>query len=289
MLNVQKSQGSAGSRLLLRIIGVTGLSLIPGMAFALSTQVTWLMLDPKLQIAYVDVDADLGYPIGVKSLVVSVNCRSSQVKVFEDMKTKMPIDPAKWKPDATIFNALQSGGVLLQKGGATFLTNPKTRERLALICTGGVLSADYSGMKNIGSEFNPDAPFFRNTEKSEIDMNYALSLHTNTNLSNYSVQVRVQPKAGGIVLTQLRFGPDLFNWAAKAQVFLSDGQYLYPIFYSGQQQTNGRVSGLVLKNQVQFFSSDDPEKGGWRKTTYDYKTQVLTTVPVSKPVMPLRQ
>jgi len=101
--------------------------------------------------------------------------------------------------------------------------------------------------------------------------------------------VRVQPKAGGVVLTQLRFGPDLFNWAAKAQVFLSDGLYLYPIFYGGQQQTNGRLPGLVLKSEVQFFSSDDPEKEGWRKTTYNYKTQTLTTVPVAKPVLPIRQ
>jgi len=161
------------------MVGATSSLLTAAIASALSSQVTWLTVDPKLQIAYVDVDADLGYPIGAKSLIVTVDCRRSQVKVFEDMKTSMPIDPAKWKPGAMIFNALQSSGVLLRKGGTTFLTDPKTRERLGLTCTGGVLSTDYSGMKTIGSEFNPDAPFFRNIEKSEIDMNYALSIHTN--------------------------------------------------------------------------------------------------------------
>jgi len=269
--------------------GAAGVLLIAGMACALSSEMTWLTLDPKLQIAYVDVAADLGFPIGAKRLIVTVDCRRSQVKVFEDVKTEMPIDPAKWKPDATIFNTLQSSGVVVQKGRTTFITNPKTKERLGLSCIGGVLSTNYSGMKMIGSEFDLDAPYFRNTDTSEINMNYDLSLHGNTVLSNYAVQVRVQPKAGGLVLTQLRVNPNLFNWAAKAQVFVSDGHYLYPIFYGGQQQTNGQLSALVLKNQVQFYASDDPEKGGWRKTTYDYKTQILTTVPVSKPVLPIRQ
>jgi hypothetical protein len=276
--------GSPGRWLLTAILCASGSGL------AVSNEIAWLDLDPAKQVGYVNLNTNLGFPIGEKELTLAVDCQGAgAVRTYVQPAGGPPIYLADWKADARFPPALTKAGFLAQKAGTFILKDTVKHQQLSLTCAGGVLSTNFSQIETIGGFGQVGGPFYRDAEEPSVNMTYGLNTLAKTKLVNFSVQVRVKRVPQGYMFTRLEVDASAPESAPKAQVFMSDGRYLYPIYFNGQAQDNAQVSKVVLKQRVDLYVSEDPAKGGWRRTTYDYGSQVLKTVPVPKPSLPIRQ
>lgn len=266
---------------------LTGLVFASGPALAVSSDLYALTLDPAGQVGYLDLDVDLGFPIGAKTLMVTVDCRGPLVRAFIQSSGRMPIEVKTWKADAALLPALSKAGLVSQKAGAVTVKDTLQGTQLGLSCAGGILSADFSKVNRIGLSGTFER--YKRDQEQSIDTKYALRLLPGTSLRALSLKASVIPTPKGYVFDTLLVDPEFSISVRTEQVFMSDGKALYPLFYNGKPQDNAAATKLTLQTQIDFYVTDDPAKGGWRRTTYDYRAQTLKTVPVSKPTLPIRQ
>lgn len=260
-----------------------------GSGLAVSNRVGWLDLDPARQSAYVSLNADLGFPIGAKELTLAVDCAAPGVRAYPKPASGVPMALKEWKADPGLLAALIKAGFVTQKAGTVTLKDTDKRQTLVMACDKKVLTTNFSGIDNIGGAGIVGAPFFRGDGEPTVNLDYALIFFGGSHLVNFSVQQRVTRVPQGYAFSRLQVDADAPTVSPKAQVFMSDGEFLYPLYYNGQPQANAQLGKVVIARQVDLYVSEDPAKGGWRRTSYDYATQVLRTDPVPKPNLPIRQ
>lgn len=227
--------------------------LVSGSTLATSNKITWLVVDTAAQTAYVDLDADLGFPIGTKSLILTISCKQPGVSVYPGPRADLPTRRSKWKPDPVLLKSLVKIGLVQRQSGHTTIVNTVNHDRLSLDCSSGILTTDFSTMNLIGFEDQVDGPFYRNTSEPSINVTLALSFYPDSATPLLNAQVRVQKSAGGYVFTRLQVDPPLGDAAARAQVFMSDGKSLYPLYYNAQPQDNAQLAQVVLGGQIDIY------------------------------------
>jgi len=266
------------------------LLLLTGSAQAATLSISGYQLVPHQQLALYAVTMGLGYPVGNADVGFILDCRSSKV-TFLQLNT----DGTQFflgKPFKTAGAALQKAvlgsGLVTVKSGV-FTLKATGSEPVVNQCQHGLLDAELLDSYVLGETRHLEVSV---ASQSDLDDSGGASSKGGSPAYNsYSLSLKLDAspmgKAGfsvdGFFVNRETYGPlPLPN----AQVMVSDGKALYPIFYAGLSQDNASLSSLTVPSTVTVYSTLDGKI--WNKTSINLAKRRVQTVPATKPKLPVR-
>jgi hypothetical protein len=253
---------------------------------AATLHVTGYELQPHKQRALITAEVSLGYPVGDATAGLALDCRTGTVTILNlgtSMLGGVSFVSDGVKADPALSKALLASGLVKVKPGVLNVTGTGQGTLLSQ-CVQGRLDAAIADHRvssqtrsievPIGSADAEPSPFLPDV------LGYAAQNVTlRADLTTVNKQVKVENFSVGGTMGYITSFP-------TAQVAVSDGKALYPIYYNRGNQVNTSMTALTVPAVLTVYLTLDGNT--WSKTTLNFQTSRVQTAPTSKPTLPIR-